>query len=236
MKAHQIVDEHKKGVRAKKYNEKPKAYITPKKPVAGPGPAGSYGADAGYSGVSEDTDNKPQLMTAFTKFLPLAMHALALKKLPKIKLEKIIIDHEQPTFGKYDDSEQIIYLAIENRHALDILRTLAHELIHFKQNTEHRLDVNSGGTGSEIENEANAQAAIIMRHFNKKYPEFFKDDAVDLEENFADGKNPQDKGDSKRHGVPTKASISTLRKVAKQGGRKGQLAHWMANMKSGREK
>ena len=58
----------------------------------------------------------------------------------------------------------------------------------------------------------------------------------DLSENFADGKNPQDKGDSKRHGVPTKASVSTLRKVAKQGGRKGQLAHWMANMKSGRAK
>lgn len=55
-------------------------------------------------------------------------------------------------------------------------------------------------------------------------------------ENFADGRNPQDKGDSKRHGVPTKASVSTLRKVAKQGGRKGQLAHWMANMKSGRAK
>jgi len=55
-------------------------------------------------------------------------------------------------------------------------------------------------------------------------------------ENFADGKNPQDKGDSKRHGVPTKASVSTLRKVAKQGGRKGQLAHWMANMKSGKKK
>jgi predicted nucleotidyltransferase/GNAT superfamily N-acetyltransferase len=57
-----------------------------------------------------------------------------------------------------------------------------------------------------------------------------------MAENFHDGKNPQDKGDSKRHGVPTKASISTLRKVAKQGGRKGQLAHWMANMKSGRAK
>jgi hypothetical protein len=55
-------------------------------------------------------------------------------------------------------------------------------------------------------------------------------------ENFHDGRHPEDKGDSKRHGVPTKASISTLRKVAKQGGRKGQLAHWMANMKSGRAK
>jgi hypothetical protein len=60
--------------------------------------------------------------------------------------------------------------------------------------------------------------------------------AGQLEENFADGRNPQDKGDSKRHGVPTKASVSTLRKVAKQGGRKGQLAHWMANMKAGRAK
>jgi hypothetical protein len=57
-----------------------------------------------------------------------------------------------------------------------------------------------------------------------------------IRENFADGKNPQDKGDSKRHGVPTKASVSTLRKVAKQGGRKGQLAHWMANMKAGKAK
>ena len=55
-------------------------------------------------------------------------------------------------------------------------------------------------------------------------------------ENFADGRNPQDKGDSKRYNVPTKASVSTLRKVAKQGGRKGQLAHWMANMKAGKQK
>jgi hypothetical protein len=57
-----------------------------------------------------------------------------------------------------------------------------------------------------------------------------------VQENFADGKHPEDKGDSKRLGVPTKASVSTLRKVAHQGGRKGQLAHWMANMKAGKAK
>jgi hypothetical protein len=57
-----------------------------------------------------------------------------------------------------------------------------------------------------------------------------------IEENFADGKHPEDKGDSKRLGVPTKASVSTLRKLAHQGGRKGQLAHWLANMKAGRAK
>jgi len=57
-----------------------------------------------------------------------------------------------------------------------------------------------------------------------------------INENFADGKNPQDKGDAKRHGINTKASVSSLRKTAHQGGRKGQLAHWLANMKAGRAK
>jgi hypothetical protein len=57
-----------------------------------------------------------------------------------------------------------------------------------------------------------------------------------LSENFADGRNPQDKGDSRRYNVPTKGKISTLRKIAKQGGRRGQLAHWMANMRSGKQK
>jgi len=61
-------------------------------------------------------------------------------------------------------------------------------------------------------------------------------DGFGLNENFADGRNPEDKGDSKRHGINTRASVSSLRKTAKSGGRKGQLAHWLANMKSGRAK
>jgi hypothetical protein len=68
------------------------------------------------------------------------------------------------------------------------------------------------------------------------YNASYSSDAGGVEENFADGKNPQDKGDSKRHGINTKASVSSLRKTAKEGGRKGQLAHWLANMKSGRAK
>ena len=72
-----------------------------------------------------------------------------------------------------------------------------------------------------------------IQRFCKKLADTF---LKKLNENFADGKHPEDKGDSKRHRVPTKASVSTLRKVAKQGGRKGQLAHWMANMKAGKSK
>jgi len=56
-------------------------------------------------------------------------------------------------------------------------------------------------------------------------------------ENFADGKNPGRKGLSKRVGVNTKASVSSLRKTAKNSsGEKQRMAHWLANMKAGRAK
>ena len=56
-------------------------------------------------------------------------------------------------------------------------------------------------------------------------------------ENFADGKNPGRKGLSKRMGVNTKASVSSLRKTAKNSsGEKQRMAHWLANMKAGRAK
>lgn len=58
-----------------------------------------------------------------------------------------------------------------------------------------------------------------------------------VSENFADGKNPGRKGLAKRSGVNCKASISSLRKTAKNSsGERARMAHWCANMKSGRAK
>jgi len=56
-------------------------------------------------------------------------------------------------------------------------------------------------------------------------------------ENFADGKKSGRKGLAKRSGVNTKASVSSLRKTAKNSsGEKQRMAHWLANMKAGRAK
>jgi hypothetical protein len=58
-----------------------------------------------------------------------------------------------------------------------------------------------------------------------------------MDENFADGKKPGRKGLAKRMGVPTTASVSRLRQIAKSSsGEKARMAHWLANMKSGRKK
>ena len=58
-----------------------------------------------------------------------------------------------------------------------------------------------------------------------------------VRENFADGKKKGRKGLSKRVGIPKDASVTQLRKIAKNStGERRRMAHWQANMKSGRKK
>lgn len=62
-------------------------------------------------------------------------------------------------------------------------------------------------------------------------------DDEDLEENFDDGKKPGRKGLAKRMGVNCKQPVSKLRKIARNSsGERARMAHWCANMKSGRQK
>ena len=56
-------------------------------------------------------------------------------------------------------------------------------------------------------------------------------------ENYADGKKPGRKGLAKRKGVNCKQSVSKLRSIAKNSsGERQRMAHWCANMKSGKKK
>jgi len=113
-------------------------------------------------------------------FLPLAMKELGVDSLPSIVLVAQVDDDIQPTFGKFVNDKNRIYLALKERHPLDVLRTLAHELVHFRQGNEHKLDADSGKTGSPEETEAHEVAGIIMRTFNKKHPRYFDFPAITL--------------------------------------------------------
>ena len=58
-----------------------------------------------------------------------------------------------------------------------------------------------------------------------------------VSENFADGKNPGRKGLAKRLGVNCKQPVSKLRSIAAHSsGERQRMAHWCANMKSGKKK
>lgn len=107
-------------------------------------------------------------------FIKFALKHLAITSLPKIHLlDNHVKGPQSNSFAAYKPHTKSIILYVKHRHILDILRSLAHELVHYKQDLENRLDHNSGQTGSEEENEANAIAGQIMRRWCKIHPELF---------------------------------------------------------------
>ena len=58
------------------------------------------------------------------------------------------------------------------RLTADWYRTLAHELVHHTQRDSGK--VLDGADGSDIENEANSQAAVILREYGRLNPQIFK--------------------------------------------------------------
>jgi hypothetical protein len=81
---------------------------------------------------------------------------------------------EKRSFGYFDPNANKIWVYCKNRNMADILRTLAHELVHRKQDEDGRISYESGKTGSDIENEANAKAGILLRDFGKQHEEIYQ--------------------------------------------------------------
>lgn len=96
-----------------------------------------------------------------------AVKELNLKTLPNVKFVGNSED-KKAAFGH--STGKNIVVRITERHPIDIMRTLTHELIHFKQNV---LKYKIGN-----EDQANALAGRIMRKFDLKYPHIFKDKAI----------------------------------------------------------
>ena len=107
----------------------------------------------------------------FQELLKLCMHELELDHLPEIEFvdESHLSAYGKNSFGEFDGRK--IRIIVQNRHPMDVARTLSHELVHWKQLlVGQNMD---GGDGSEVENAANAIAGIILRKFGEQYPEYF---------------------------------------------------------------
>ena len=99
------------------------------------------------------------------------------------------------SFGQFDPDANVLHLATSGRHVLDILRTMAHELTHCRQNEQYTLPDDAGETGSAYEDQANAMAGRIMRHWADKHPAMFKDVALEESASGYIPKNKKEAGD-----------------------------------------
>jgi hypothetical protein len=113
-------------------------------------------------------------------FVSYCAQELGLQQVPNIKLRH---DPEwsvrHMTFGRYTDELNRLEVGTANRHVMDILRTVAHELVHRRQHETQHVPDTAGHTGSPQENEANARAGILMRGYAEQHPEYFEHGALE---------------------------------------------------------
>jgi hypothetical protein len=161
---------------------------------------GFQSEDAGltWDGVSPTTD----MFTNETKeeqlsdedilkdFVDFCVKELKIDSIPVIKLRR---DPQWPvmhkTFGRYIDDRKMLEVAFGQRHIMDVLRTVAHELTHKHQHERETVPGDAGETGSPWENEANARAGVLMRDYGQLHPELFdsaQDDNLYIDESAAD--------------------------------------------------
>ena len=129
----------------------------------------------------------------YKDFIDFVSKELKLEELPIIKLRKDpqwSVVHK--TFGRYIDDRNMLEVAWGQRHIMDVLRTVAHELTHRRQHEREDVPSSAGETGSPYENEANARAGILMRDYARLHPEYFEAGQAEqlhgdeVKENYAD--------------------------------------------------
>lgn len=110
-------------------------------------------------------------------FMNHAKEHLGVDQLPKVELvnnKKVAM--ENASFGGYYPGEKTIRVNIAGRHPVDVLRTLAHEMVHYRQDLDGDLEnvEMAGETGSTYENEANSEAGIMMRDYGRARPSIYE--------------------------------------------------------------
>lgn len=104
------------------------------------------------------------------KFIDFAKKELKLPSLPNIHFAGSE-ENKKDAFGHSQGND--ITIRINDRHPIDVMRTIAHELTHYHQNLKKEK-------GEQFrEDEANALAGRIMRKFDTSHPEVFKDEEID---------------------------------------------------------
>ena len=180
------------------------------------------------------SETKQQSIQNFVEF---ATKRLKLKEQPKIGLVGGREFAEVKTsLGGFDPVTKEIFVATEGRLTADILRTIAHEMVHRKQDEMGlvRNVTKDGADGSPIENQAHAVAGILMREYGRINKQIYNEDInidVDKGDEVLMGKFKNKKVVVKDlgkdgHGMPTiNGKVATTFRMSQ----KGQNIYEMGN-------
>ena len=115
-------------------------------------------------------DNKKEKLNNFVKFVK---EQLELKTVPTISIQNHRNGLKTTANYDYTKENKIIKVCAKNRALVDVMRSIAHELVHHKQYEQGRLKVKPPDIGGEIEDEANAKAGQFIKMFAKEDPTIY---------------------------------------------------------------
>ena len=112
------------------------------------------------------------------EFIVYSLKEISLLKNVKVSsYPKIILtqdDNKTETLAYFNPNNSEIVVYSKGRIYADIFRSIVHELVHYVQMKNNELTFNSGDTGTDVENEANSIAGIVLRNYTKLHPEIIK--------------------------------------------------------------
>lgn len=109
-------------------------------------------------------DNK--IIDDFVKFVAEKLH---MDKPPKVKIQNDPeFAEEYKTFGIYMPDRNATVVETYGRNIVDVLRTIAHELTHHRQN-----EVGSTKDRVDLETEATMAAGILVKLYCANHPELY---------------------------------------------------------------
>jgi hypothetical protein len=115
-------------------------------------------------------DKKKQTLDTFVKFVK---DELELKTVPSVSIQNNRDGLKTTANYDYTKENKIIRVTGKNRALVDVLRSIAHEMVHHKQFEQGRLEVQPPDIGGEIEDEANAKAGVFIKMFAKIDPTIY---------------------------------------------------------------
>ena len=112
-------------------------------------------------------------VATITKFAKHCIKELGLKGKVKIILAKR--QTGMPTAGYFDPNTCEVFVAVHNRAIADVMRTMAHELTHCRQQ-QQGADFPHDDEGLQpLEDEANTMSGRLVRFYGRKNREIYAD-------------------------------------------------------------
>lgn len=106
---------------------------------------------------------------AIVKFIKFISDELNLNDPFKVKLVTQR-DDDLKTYAYYNPSNGFVKVYCKNRGLADVLRSIAHELIHHHQNQTGKIQGPTQDVGGDIEDEANSVAGQLVKKFGYANP------------------------------------------------------------------